>query len=112
MRNRLSLILASFALLVPAVALSSAAAQAAPAYVVAAPQCPPGSEPQGYACAPVETPPPTDEPEPEAPEPTPTLPQTGADAGVLAGVGGGILLVGVVVALWATVFRRRQRFEA
>ncbi|GAA1887802.1 LPXTG cell wall anchor domain-containing protein [Asanoa iriomotensis] len=110
MRNRLSLILASFALLVPAVALSSAAAQAAPAYVVAAPNaCDPAT--QGYNCTPTDTPtePPRQEPDPT---PTPMLPQTGADAGVLAGVGGGVLLVGVVIALWATVFRRRQRFEA
>lgn len=111
MRNRLSLILAAFALLVPAIALTSVAAQAAPAAYVAAPNCPAGSVAQDYYCEPTDTPttPVTEEPEPQ---PTPTLPQTGADAGVVAGIGGGVLLVGAVIAIWATAFRRRHRFEA
>jgi len=118
-RNRLSLILAAFALLVPAIALTSVAAQAAPA-AYAAPNCPPGSVAHDYYCEPTDTPttptpttpttPVTEEP---TPEPTPpTLPQTGADAGTVAGIGGGVLLVGAVIALWATAFRRRHRFEA
>jgi angiomotin len=113
-RNRLSLILAAFALLVPAIALTSVAAQAAPA-AYAAPTCPPGSVAQDYYCEPTDTPttpttPATEEP---TPEPTPpTLPQTGADAGTVAGIGGGVLLVGAVIAVWATAFRRRHRFEA
>ncbi|SNT61597.1 angiomotin [Asanoa hainanensis] len=113
MRNRLSLILAAFALLVPAIALTSVAAQAAPAAHVAAAPCPPGSVKQDYYCVPTDTPttPPAVTEEPE-PQPTPMLPQTGADAGVVAGIGGGVLLVGVVIALWATAFRRRHRFEA
>ena len=112
MRNRLSLILAAFALLVPAIALTSVAAQAAPAAYAAAPNCPPGSVAQDYYCEPTDTPttPATEEP---TPEPTPpTLPQTGADAGTVAGIGGGVLLVGAVIAVWATAFRRRHRFEA
>ncbi|MEV4538788.1 LPXTG cell wall anchor domain-containing protein [Asanoa sp. NPDC049518] len=111
MRNRLSLILAAFALLVPAIALTSVAAQAAPAAYVAAAPCPPGSVQQDYYCEPTDTPttPVVEEP---TPEPTPMLPKTGADAGVVAGIGGGVLLVGAVIAIWATAFRRRHRFEA
>ena len=114
MRNRLSLILAALALLVPAFALTSVAAQAAPAaHVVAAPKdCPPGSVQQDYYCTPTETPVATPTEEPEAPAPTPTLPQTGAKAGTVAGIGGGVLLVGVVIAVWAAASRRRHRFEA
>jgi LPXTG-motif cell wall-anchored protein len=110
-RNRLSLILAAFALLVPAVALSSAAAQAAPAAYASPKQCPPGSVQQDYYCQPTDTPT-TPEAPPEQPTPRPTLPQTGADAGVVAGIGGGVLLLGGVIAGWAAFFRRRHRFEA
>ena len=116
MRNRLSLILAALALLVPVFALTSVAAQAAPAaYVGAAPKdCPPGSTQQDYYCEPTETPVATPTEEPVTPNPTltPTLPQTGAKAGKLAGIGSGVLLVGVVIALWAAASRRRHRFEA
>jgi angiomotin len=113
-RNRLSLILAALALLVPVFALTSVAAQAAPAaYTAAAPKdCPDGSTQQDYYCAPTETPVATPTEEPVTPEPTPTLPQTGAKAGTLAGIGGGALAVGAVIALWAVASRRRHRFEA
>ena len=114
MRNRLSLILAALALLVPVFALTSVAAQAAPAArVAAAPKdCPQGSTQQDYYCTPTETPVATPTEAPETPQPTPTLPQTGAKAGTLAGIGSGVLLVGVVIALWAAASRRRHRFEA
>ncbi len=70
---------------------------------------------QDYYCEPTDTPttpttPATEEPDPGAD--APTLPQTGADAGTVAGIGGGVLLVGAVIAVWATAFRRRHRFEA
>ncbi|GIF53081.1 LPXTG-motif cell wall-anchored protein [Asanoa ferruginea] len=114
MRNRLSLILAALALLVPVFALTSVAAQAAPAArVAAAPKdCPAGSTQQDYYCTPTETPVATPTEAPETPQPTPTLPQTGAKAGTLAGIGGGALAVGAVIALWAVASRRRHRFEA
>ncbi|MEV4618249.1 hypothetical protein AB0J74_05955 [Asanoa sp. NPDC049573] len=110
MRNRLSLILAALALLVPAFALTSVAAQAAPVtYAAAAPKdCPDGSVQKDYYCVPTETPP----EKPVTPAPTPTLPQTGAKAGTLAGIGGGALAIGAVIALWAVASRRRHRFEA
>jgi angiomotin len=113
-RNRLSLILAALALLVPVFALTSVAAQAAPlAKVAAAPKdCPDGSVQQDYYCAPTETPVATPTEEPVTPEPTPTLPQTGAKAGTIAGIGSGVLVVGVIIALWAAASRRRHRFEA
>jgi hypothetical protein len=37
---------------------------------------------------------------------------TGADAGPTALIGGGLIAVGAVFALWATMFVRRNRFQA
>ena len=115
MRNRLSLLIAAFALLVPAVALTSVAAQAAPVAQAAAAPCPTGYDQQDYYCSPTPTPTPSESSKTPSHTPSHTtspLPVTGADAGTLAGIGGGVLLVGAVIAVWATLLRRRHRFEA
>jgi len=114
-RNRLSLILAALALLVPAFALTGVAAQAAtPVSQAVAKACPTGYDQQDYYCTPTATPSPSRTVPTTTPPSTttPPLPVTGADAGVAAAVGGGVLLLGAIVAVWATMFRRRHRFEA
>ncbi len=59
------------------------------------------------------TPPPTTTPPTSAPPTTtPPLPVTGADAGPAALIGGGLVSVGAIFALWATMFVRRNRFQA
>jgi len=113
---------AALAMLVPTLLLTGGVALAA------AKPCPPGWMPTGYgygctsspspSTPPPTTPPPTTKPPTTAPPTTappttrPPLPVTGADAGPTALIGGGLIAVGAVFALWATMFVRRNRFQA
>jgi hypothetical protein len=109
--------LAALAMLVPTLLLTGGVALAA------AKPCPHGWMPTGYgygctpspspSTPPPSTPPPTTPP-PTTPPPTttPPLPVTGADAGPTALIGGGLVSVGAIFALWATMFVRRNRFQA
>jgi hypothetical protein len=124
--------LAALAMLVPTLLLTGGVALAA------AKPCPHGWMPTGYgygctrspspSTPPPSTPPPTTPP-PTTPPPTtkppttkpptsapptttPPLPVTGADAGPAALIGGGLVSVGAIFALWATMFVRRNRFQA
>lgn len=112
MRRRLIQGLAALAMLVPTLVLTSGVAFAA------AKPCPSGWVKTGYSygCSPSpSTPPPSTRPPtspPPRPSTTPPLPVTGADAGPTALVGGGLVAVGALFAVWGTMFIRRNRFQA
>jgi hypothetical protein len=99
-------------MLVPVLVLTSGVAFAATK------PCPSGWVKTGYSygCSPSpSTPPPSTRPPsspPPRPSTTPPLPVTGADAGSAALLGGGLVAVGAVFAIWTTMFIRRDRFQA
>jgi hypothetical protein len=114
-------------MLVPVLVLTSGVAYAA------AKPCPSGWVKTGYSygCSPSPSTPPPSTPPPSTPPPstpppstrppsspphrpstTPPLPVTGADAGSTALLGGGLVAVGALFAIWTTMFLRRDRFQA